>query len=169
MKYPAALIVFVSSLYIGISKAREEKRKVLMLRELCELLEMLKCGICSEKCSICSIFGSEVLNTFRAISGFITAMRSELLHIGEKRLCTIWAECVNKSLHDLPDNALAALLSLGNSLGRYDIELQKSAIERCEAVIQNELSAADKALVNNEKLYIGLGGGAGACLALMLI
>lgn len=169
MRYLGAVTVIISALLIGIGKAREEKQKVLMLRELCAFLEMMKNELCSERKSICKFFFDESLNEFSALSKFSQLMRSRLRTLGEKRFSSIWSEIVNDSFSGLPQKSLSALLTLGSSIGKYDSDIQKSAFERCMLILQGECLQAEASLKNNEKMYIGLGGCAGTILALMLI
>lgn len=161
--------VIAGGMYIGILKARYEKNKTLMLRDLCSLLELMKNEICAEKTSLTKLFSLERLNDFSSIYAFIELLRKNAALLGEKRFFDIWSECIYESLKDLPDKSKCALYTLGNSLGKYDCEIQRSAIDRCSNQIQYDYELLEKSLKNNEKMYIGLGFGAGVMLALMLI
>lgn len=169
MNHLGAITVIISALFIGIYKAREEKRKALILRQLCSFLELMKNELCAEKKSISKFFFDDVLDSFSFLTEFIQSMRNNLSSLGIKRFCSIWSESINNSFSNIPDKAQNALLALGSSIGKYDSDIQKSAFERCESIIQSECVQAEKALRNNEKMYIGLGGCAGAILALMLV
>lgn len=169
MNYFGVLAVIAGSLSIGICKAREEKRQTLTLRELCSFLEIMKNEICAEKLTLIKFISQDSLNEFGLLSEFIASLRNSISELGERRFCSIWCDCVTEELKLLPEKSKCALLSLGNCLGKHDSEIQKLAIERCMQTIQDEYSEKEKALKNNEKMYIGLGGCAGIILALMLI
>ena len=169
MRYFGAITITLAALFIGISKAREERMKTQLLRELCSLLEIMKNEICTNKTPINRVFSMQNLNSFRYVKPFAESIKTEINTIGDRRFCDIWCDCVNEKLSTLPEKSMSALLALGNCLGRYDAEMQKKSIERCMADIQAEHESAESSLKNNEKMYIGLGGGAGAIIALMLI
>ena len=169
MTYLGALIVVIAAFSVGIAKAKEEKRKVDILRELCSFLEVVKNEICTNKTPLKKLFKSESLKGLTHIGGFVSSVSAGFSELGEKRFCDIWSEALDDSLDILTEKSKSALLSLGTSLGRYDSEMQKCAIERCLHTLQNECEELEGSLPNNERMYIGLGGGAGLILALMLI
>ena len=169
MRYVGAITICLAALFIGLSRAREEKVKTQLLRELCSLLEIMKSEISDNKTALIKLFSMQNLNSFELIFPFIESINMGISSIGDRRFNDIWCGCVSEKLSILPEKSMSALLSLGNSLGRYDAEMQKSSIERCIAKVSAECEAAENSLKNNEKMYIGLGGGAGAILALMLI
>lgn len=169
MRYVGAIAVCLAALFVGFSRAKEERIKTSLLRELYSLLEILKSEISGNKTTMIKLFSMQRLNSFKFICPFIELINSEISLIGDRRFCDIWCGCVNEKLSTLPEKSMSALLALGNCLGRYDAEIQKSSIERCMDIVRAEYEAAESSLKNNEKMYIGLGGGAGAIIALMLI
>lgn len=169
MRYFGAITICLAALFIGFSRAREERIKTSLLRELYSLLEIMKSEISGNKTVLTKFFSMQSLNSFKFIYPFIELINSETASIGDRRFCDIWCDCVNEKLSILPEKSMSALLALGNCLGRYDAETQKSSIERCMVIVRAECEAAESSLKNNEKMYIGLSGGAGAIIALMLI
>lgn len=169
MTYLGALVVVISAFFIGVSKAREEKNRVRTLRDLISALDILKNEICTNKTPIGKILSMDCMLTFKTLNSFFKALETEFSDLGDKRFSNIWSECINNTLMLLPDKSKNELLVLGNNLGRYDSELQKEAIERCIRVLQSECEELERGLNNNEKMYIGLYGGAGLVLALVLI
>lgn len=169
MRYVGAITICLASLFIGLSRAWEERIKTSLLRELCSLLDIMKNEISDNKTVLIKLFSMESLKSLKNIYPFIELINSEINSIGDRRFCDIWCACVSEKLSVLPEKSMSALLTLGNSLGRYDAEIQKSSIERCMAIVRAECEVAESSLKNNEKMYIGLGGGAGVIIALTLI
>lgn len=169
MTYLGALVIVISAFFIGVSKAREEKYRVKTLRELISALDILKNEICTNKTPIGKILSMDCILTFKTLNPFFKALETEFSDLGDKRFSNIWSECINNTLTMLPDKSMNEFLALGNNLGRYDSELQREAIERCMHVLQSECEELERGLNNNEKMYIGLYGGAGLVLALVLI
>lgn len=169
MTYLGAIIVIISAFFIGISKAREEKTKVCMLRELCISLDILKNEICTNKTPLGKALSLNSVKSFKCINGFFNEIENELSDLGDKRFSDIWGECINRTLKLLPEKSKEELSALGSTLGRYDCDLQRCSIERCICILQSECTELEKGLRDNEKMYIGLYGGAGFILALVLI
>lgn len=169
MRYIGAIILVISALYIGISKAREERQRVKILRELCSALNILKNEICANRTPLGKVISMQSLNSTDTLKAFFSNLGIELENLGDRRFADIWKECIGFSLNILPEKSKTELIALGNSLGRYDSELQKQAIERCIYTLQDECVLLESGLANNEKMYIGLSGGAGLIIALMLV
>lgn len=169
MTYFGAIILVLSALYIGVSKAREERLKTKTLRELCAALEILKNEICTNKTPVAKVISMQSLKSQKTLKQFFTELEKGFSDLGERRFSDIWCDSLSNTLNVLPEKSKAELLALGNSIGRYDSDLQKSAIERCIYTLQSECESLESGLNNNERMYIGLSGGAGLILALMLI
>lgn len=169
MTYLGAIILVISALFIGISKAREERLRVKTLRELCSALEIIKNEICTNRTSLGKVISMQSLHSSDALNSFFSELENGFSNLGDRRFSNIWNECIKNSLGILSEKAKNELIALGSNLGRYDADLQKQAIERCAYALQRECEALESVLVNNEKMYIGLSGGAGLILVLMLV
>ena len=169
MTYIGALILIISALFVGVSRAKEEKHKVKTLRELCSALDIFKNEICANKTPIGKVAAMESLKAFSNLRPFFTELEYQFESLGEKRFTDIWSESVLKTLKQIPEKSKNELIALGNSLGRYDSDLQRAVIERCIQVLKSECEELERGLSDNEKMYIGLYGGAGLILALALI
>ena len=169
MTYFGALILAISAFCVGIYKAKDEEKKVKALREICLALEILKNEICTSKTPIGKVLSLNSIKAFKTTAPFFAEMEREFSSLGEKRFADIWSESVRESLSFLPDKSKNLLMALGGSLGKYDSDLQNLSIERCISALQAEGEELDKKLKDNEKMYIGLYGGAGLIVALMLI
>lgn len=169
MTYIGALILVISAFFVGVSKAKEEKCKVETLRELCSALDIFKNEICSNKTPIGKVISLDSLKMLPNLSPFFSELECQFGCLGDKRFSDIWSESVLKTLKQIPEKSKNELIALGNSLGRYDSDLQRDAIERCMHILQSECEELERGLSNNEKMYIGLFGGAGLILALVLI
>lgn len=169
MTYFGAIILVISALYIGVSKAREERLRVKTLRELCSALEILKNEICTNRTSLGKLISMQSLHSSDALDSFFSELEKCFSDLGDRRFSDIWNECIESSLSILPDKSKGELIALGNSLGRYDSDLQMQAIQRCAYALECECEALENGLLNNEKMYIGLSGGTGLILALMLV
>lgn len=169
MTYLGAFILIISALFIGVSKAKEEKCKVETLRELRLALDIFKNEICTNKTPIGKVTSMESLKAFSNLRQFFSELESQFGCIGDKRFADIWSDSILKTLNQIPEKSKNALIALGNSLGRYDSDLQREAIEQCIHILQSECEELERGLTDNEKMYIGLYGGAGLILALVLI
>ena len=69
---------------------------------------------------------------------------------------------------ELPPDALAVLAELGRSLGRYDAQTQREAIERAGAGLERILASLRERDASLDRLRVGLSAAAGALAALIL-
>ena len=169
MTYLGALIVVISALSLGVFKAKEERTKTKTLCELCSMLEMFENEICTNRTPLGKVISARSMKSLVLLRPFLSSMQSGFKDLGDRRFFDIWSESINNTLMLLPEKSKSELIKLGNSLGRYDSDLQRNAIERCMSVLRSECEELESGLKNNEKMYIGLSGGAGLILALMLI
>lgn len=169
MNYIGALFIVFAALAIGISKAMESRRQVKELYAAISMLETVKNEISSRRTPIFEIFAGLSSSNNRYIKSFSEAVIENSDRLSELGFYEIWCGCVISELSALTQNALEEMSRVGRNLGRYDAELQKSALDRCISSLSAEYANTKDALKSNEKMYIGLGGGAGLILALVLI
>ena len=169
MKTIGAILIFLSAAFWGISQAKQIKDRNCFLKETISMLEIMKNEICTNRVTVKSILKSLENNRFIYISCFIDGLKEAMDALGEESMSEIWSECVNRYLRILSPQAQYALNSLGHSIGRYDIQKQSTAFDRCIQGLSAEEAEDSRQLKSNEKMYIGLGSGAGAIAALLLI
>lgn len=169
MRVFGAIILAFAGSYIGITKAREIKKRAATLRAVCAMLEMMRGEICSRRTPMDELFALLSSNASTQVSSFCREMLKKLNRLSDSSFATLWANTVKDELNILPEHCIGALCELGGSLGRYDAELQASAIDRALCDLNATLAEAQAKLKEEGKMYIALGSGLGIILAVVLI
>lgn len=169
MNYFGAALVAISGFYVGFLKAREQKQRLSLLRDVCAMTELIRNEISSMRTPMDELFDMLAKSGPASTRAFSAAMCQRLKKLGESSFSALWSETVHDRLGCLSERSQAALCEFGASLGRYDAELQASAADRCMIALGSELSSAREKEKANEKMYIGLCGGLSLIVALVLV
>ena len=168
MRSVGAALILLASLALGLGFAREKKRRLTALRELCAALELLAAEleargeplprIC-ERLGGCAPGGAGAF--FRRVS-------ESLPFLGERSFSALWTESLEQSYLFLKPQERQELQQLGSLLGRYELSRQLAGIRRCQALLELERDSAQAGTAQEQKLGIGLSLAAGLLLTLAL-
>jgi len=165
LKFFGAALIIVSGFAVGAAKYASLKRGVAVLYELVASLEIMRGEIVSrltplpelmsmlEGRGLCGCFFGEVYRGLSDMSGLTFR--------------EIWNAAL-PCLDALSAEDAAVLSSLGAVLGRYDAREQEAAINRVSARLTLSAKRGSERLPGAGKLYIGLGAGLCAMLAVVL-
>ena len=104
-----------------------------------------------------------------AALGALEDVRALVDELGERSLSQLWREAVADTPLDLTGGERLALEELGDVLGRYDGEEQRSALARTRAELSRALEQAREETEKQGRMYRALGLTAGALLAILLL
>ncbi len=169
MRALGAIILAFAGAHIGITKAREIKKRAVTLRAVCTLLEIMRGEICSRRTPMDELFKILSSNAPNEVAAFCAEMLKKLNRPSDSSFAVLWANAVKDELCILPERCISALCELGGSLGRYDAELQAGAIDRALYDLNATLAEAERKLKEEGKMYIALGSGLGIILAVVLM
>ena len=169
MNWLGAVIIVAACTVIGIKKAYSLGNTEKCYAALISMLEIAKGEICTRRAPMDEVFTVLEEGAAKQVRPFVSAAAAQLAALGEHSFAEIWCGCADKYLQQLSPASLAAVKSLGGSLGRYDAEMQCAAIERCMAVLSQEQQIFSSNLSENKRMYIGIGSGTGLIIAIMLL
>ena len=169
MNWLGAVIIVAACSVIGIKKACSLGNTEKCYAALISMLEIAKGEICTRRAPMDEVFTVLEEGAAKQVKPFVSAAAAQLAALGEHSFAEIWCGCADKYLQQLSPASLAAVKSLGGSLGRYDAEMQCAAIERCMAVLSQEQQIFSSNLSENKRMYIGIGSGTGLIIAIMLL
>lgn len=169
MNWLGAVIIVAACSVIGIKKACSLGNTEKCYAALISMLEIAKGEICTRRAPMDEVFTVLEEGAAKQVRPFVSAAAAQLTALGEHSFAEIWCGCADKYLQQLSPASLAAVKSLGGSLGRYDAEMQCAAIERCMAVLSQEQQIFSSNLSVNKRMYIGIGSGTGLIIAIMLL
>ena len=164
----AGLIVF-SCTALGIIKAHGLSELDRTYSALISALELLKGEICTSRAPLDAALSLALQSSDKTVSSFFDAVISRLNALEDSTFGNIWTLSVQNELTVLPKSCAQVLVSLGNSLGRYDADIQKCAIERCSAQIQAAQRSLRETAAVNKRMYVGTGSAAGLIIAIIMV
>lgn len=167
MKLLGALLIVAAGASFGISKYLALKRRADTLSGLLSALEQMRGEISlrltplPELAKLLSERGSA------PVRAFFRCLCAGLERLDESSFAALW-EGALPALGPLGGEALEALRPLGMTLGRFDAGEQEAALNRALSELSGCAAQARQALPAAGKLYIGLGLGFAAMLAVAL-
>ena len=169
MKLLGAILVFGAFAAAGITKVAALKTELATLRGIIRLIEMIKNEIVTRRTTVRRIADRLPEHSDRYTSAFAVSLREKMCLLGEMSLGQLWSCCVSKELTALNADCREALTALGDSIGRYDAELQQEAFERCIQKLSKCEQVLTEAYSGSRKLYFGTFGAAGMIAVIVLI
>ena len=164
-----ALCVLASCVSMGAAACAEKRRRLNTLDELTAALRRMRAELASharptaELCRLLAESSAGETETF-----FALLLRS-LDQLGERPFYVLWREAAFRALRSLREEERQSLERLGDSLGRYALEEQVSAVESCLAALDSARERARAELPVQRKLTLGLALSAGAMLTILLL
>lgn len=166
IKFFILVLVFGSSLAIGILIANRYSSRVKELKEMKNALNMFETKIKFTYESVPEIF-DEISNQVVGNIGNIFKVACEKMKdisAGEA-----WRESIDTQTSNMNTEDKDVLKNLGKLLGKTDIEGQISEIELVISFLDTQIEFAEKERVKNEKMYKTLGGIIGLTLVIIFI
>jgi len=162
LRYIGAIIVFASCGAFGFLKAANCRREERVMTELTRLLDLMQCELeyrLTPLPQICADLAKEATGCLQKV--FI-ALTQEL----EGQIAPNAAACMQAALsavRDLPPVVQNALMSLGNSFGKFDLAGQMNEIsavkQHCTAHLQQLRDHQDVRLRSYQTLGLCVGAG----------
>lgn len=164
-----AVLILLAGLSAAWRLTREQDKRLRALRSLALSLQHLHAELSLRLTSLPEL--AELLaQTAQGTAGrFFSTLYEKLQELGEKSFVLLWQESAQSALPELSGEDRAIWLRLGETLGRYELEEQLSAIELCRAELEYRAKALAEALPGRKRLAYGLLGTAGALLSIILL
>ncbi|MCL2343106.1 MAG: stage III sporulation protein AB [Firmicutes bacterium] len=168
MKLLGALLIIAAGAALGISKYLVLKKRADTLSDLLSALEQMRGEISLRLTPLPELTKLLSERGNAAVRGFFARLSDELERLDEAGFSELW-EAALPALTPLGGEDFAALRPLGAVLGRFDAREQETALSRAIAELGERAAQARAALPASAKLYIGLGFGVAAMLAVALV
>ncbi len=167
-KWIGAILIILSCGGFGIGLAASHRREERTLQQLCHALDLMSCELqyrLTPLPELCRQAGKEGEGCIR---GVFLRLAEEL----EAQIAPDVGSCMRSALsdqRDLPLKTVDALILLGNSLGRFDLEGQLKGLEAVRTVCRRELENLSLNRDTRLRSYQTLGFCAGAALVILFI
>jgi stage III sporulation protein AB len=164
----AGLLILAGSLFAK-SKTAALKAHLTMLSSLTAALQVLQSEIQVNLTPVGDILA--MLSDFgdRSSRWFFREVSEQFTTRGAPYLAQCWNDAVVRCCSELSEEEQRALCTLGEVLGRYGVEEECAAINRCISELNIGLAQLRQRYYADVKLYTGLGLTAGCILAIVLL
>ncbi len=169
MKLAASVMIVFACTAVGIIKARGLTELDSTYSSLLSALELLKNEICTNMTPLCGALELAGRSSDKPVKNFLGSVGAGLPSLGSSTFSDIWSAAVKHELPMLPESCSSSLVSLGNSLGRYDADLQRLAIERCSAQIAAAQCSLRENACANKRMYVGAGASTGLIVVILML
>ena len=160
------MFIFLTTAWIGILKAKKYVYRVDELREIKTALNIFKTKLKYTYSPIPEIF-SEIGENIKSNIG--TVFKIAVSYMQEETASASWEKAVDTVIFNMNEEDKSILKSLGNLLGKTDLEGQISQIELTEHFLEEQIIKAEKERQKNEKLFRTLGMTAGLAIVIILM
>ncbi len=161
MNWFGAMLLGLSSYWIGIGISKGEGERIKALESLISLLNFMKRRMTAEKRALKEIF-SDFDNIYLRQKGFL-----ERVCIGNKPLSQLWDSACR--ILPLSENSLKELYYFGSELGRLPLEEQISRLNACMDALGAELCELRTSLPKKQKSIKTVCGLCGILTAILLL
>ena len=157
-----AALLFLGSTAAGFALRQELRLRLRLLTAVIDSLNLLRSDIVGRLLPLRHLAASapEPLSAqYAALADSITD--------GDRPFSESWAAAF-QALDMLTPGVRAALLTLGEQLGKYDAQLQRTALDACIETLQAAAAQMQADTVRRGKLFCGLGATLGLLAAVAL-
>lgn len=162
LKYIGAILIFASCGAFGFLKAANYRKEEHCLAELVRLLDRMECELEYRMTPLPQICANAAQEATGCLQKVFAVLSQEL----ENQIAPDAAACMQAALStvkDIPPEVRKALISLGNTLGRFDLQGQMrelSAVKhQCAAQLENMQENKDTRLRSYQTLGLCVGAG----------
>lgn len=169
MRIIGAVVLTVALTAMGTCRAIEYRKRINVMQELVLMLELMKSELGTSSASMNRIIKRIQKCCSGDIKKFADALLRSMDRLGETEFSVLWQEAEKETLSVLNPDCFSEISSLGESLGKYNADMQIDAIERCRRAVVGSINEIKPQSGKIQKMYIGLYGGAGLIVSVMLI
>lgn len=168
MRLMGAVLVAFGAAWLGLTAAAELGRKVRRLEQLSIGLELLERELWERGSPLPQVLEELSLRTGEPASTLFTQCAAACGRLDREPFPDGWRRLVTE-LEGLTPEGRAALLPLGEVLGRYEAQGQREAIAQARAALDRERERAEGEKLRMGRVYQALGLSGGAFLVILLL
>ena len=165
MRLTGAALLTAAGLLAGLAKARALRMRADELDGLCRMLERMGFELGRFRTPLPKLFAALAAQMDGQSAALCARAAEGLERLGEQDMAGIWAG----ALSPLEEREQAALLPLGQVLGRYGTEELLLALDGCRADMERLRDAARIDSRDRGRVAIGVSAAGAAALAVLLL
>lgn len=162
-----AALLFLGSTAAGFALRQELRLRLRLLTAVIDSLNLLRSDIVGRLLPLPEALRHHLAASApEPLSAQYTALADSIMD-GDRPFSESWAAAF-QALDMLAPDVRAALLTLGEQLGKYDAQLQRTALDACIETLQAAAAQMQADTVRRGKLFCGLGATLGLLTAVAL-
>lgn len=169
MKAYGAGAVLCASFLFAYARLAEKKRGIALLAALCGALDRMYAELSSALTPLPGVIAQAGVDCGGPASSFFSQILQGFEALDERDFRQIWEEAAKKHLKELGEENLCILVELGSWLGRYTLEEQLAALDRCRRGLRESYNSRRASYQSERKLAYGLSFAAGCFLTILLL
>ena len=163
-----AVLIAFSAAWLGLSAAGELGRRVRGLANLAVGLELLERELWERGSPLPEVLTQLSQRTEEPASALFARSAAACSQLEEEPFSKAWRRLV-EGLEGMTPPGRAALLPLGEVLGRYEAQGQREAIAQARAALERERARAEEEKLRMGRVYQALGLSGGGFLVILLL
>ena len=163
-----AVLIAFSAAWLGLSAAGELGRRVRGLANLAVGLELLERELWERGSPLPEVLAQLAQRTEEPASTLLARSAAACSQLEEEPFAKAWRRLV-EGLEGMTPSGRAALLPLGEVLGRYEAQGQREAIAQARAALERERARAEEEKLRMGRVYQALGLSGGGFLVILLL
>lgn len=170
MRYFGAILVTLAGLGLGLRRRSGLWTRARTLAALAAALELMRAEILDRLTPLPELAGRMEQAAPEPIRPFFSALCAQMDRLGEAEPGLLWRQAAQQTLAgQLTDCELTQLCTPGEALGRFTAQEQADALQGAQRFFAQAAEAARGTAAQTGRVYLGLGGVAGAMLAIVLL
>lgn len=169
MKLIGAVLVIFACASVGLTRISYAKARIDLLASLSQALSLMKSELNFNLTPLPRLAVYMTAQSRGAVERFFSSLSAELDALGEREFSLLWAASADSELSALKKDELEEFKALGRVLGRAELSVQLSALERCMTSFEAVLADARAEYPQQRRLAIGLSAASGLMLVIMFL
>ena len=169
MKLLGFSLIVCASIVFGLRQNEDKKNHIVNLNSFILMLDLIKAELNSNVCSIPELIEKILPKLNDASLSFVNVLKINLSLLGTKSFSAIWKESLCICSGSLYDKEFEALETLGQVLGKYDIETQSHHLDESIKLLRKSEIDAEFEFPQLKRLNLGVSVSAGLLLAILLV
>ena len=169
MKLFGALMVLTGCLSLSFGMCRRRWQRMQLLRDLAQALLYMEGELEGSLAPLPQLMYRLSADICRDSRQFFSRVADRLASPGDEAFSVLWAEAAEQTLKELSPRERETVQALGESLGRYPLPMQLTAIARCRDFLLESEKAARQRYLDERRLIWGVPAAAALLLWIILI
>lgn len=170
LKILGGIMLTAATTAIGLSVARDLRKRVQILSQLCSAIEIMRGEILSRMTPIPELFEALSKEMDAPVSTFFLNAMIQMKNLGNHPFLTIWRNAIDMTPElMLTKDELSALRDLGYVLGRYGSTEQAGILDFAKRRFDGFLEAARVEREKKGRISIAFGVAAGLLCVIMFL